>query len=138
LERENIANRLQVLNDNSKVFYVYLINYGKVMAFYTAKNKVSSLNSYMTPMQKIYKDQDCLNTCYGSSSCDKASCYHVLDAPDQDGSYGVNDNGIFFFTTEGAYVEWHGDYMVSDQALSLQNRPELVMMINDKTTNKSK
>jgi hypothetical protein len=134
LERENIAARLQVLNDNSKVFYVYLVNYGKVMAFYTAKGKVSSLNSYMTPMQRIVADQACLDNCWGSSSCDKSGCYFTVEAPDQDGSYGENDNGVFFFTTEGAYVEWHGDYLVSDFALSLSTPAELVINLKSNMT----
>lgn len=131
LERENIAMRLQVLNDNSKVFYVYLVNYGKVMAFYTAKTKVSSLNSYMTPMEKRTADPDCINYCRQHSDCDASSCFYSTEAPDQDGSYGMNDNGIFFFTTEGAYVEWKGDYMVSDQPLKLSQPPELVMNIEE-------
>ena len=38
-------------------------------------------------------------------------------------------NGIFFFTTEGAYVEWVGDYMMSDQPLKLTTQPELVREI---------
>ena len=31
-----------------------------------------------------------------------------------DGSYGENDNGIFFFTPDGKYVEWTGIYLYSD------------------------
>ena len=33
---------------------------------------------------------------------------------DVDGSYGENDTGIFFFTPDGKYVEWSGDYLYSD------------------------
>jgi hypothetical protein len=33
---------------------------------------------------------------------------------DVDGSYGENDNGIFFFTIDGKYVEWTGTYLYSD------------------------
>ena len=28
--------------------------------------------------------------------------------------YGENDNGIFFFTPDGKYVEWTGTYLYSD------------------------
>ena len=41
----------------------------------------------------------------------------------------LNTDGIFFFTTEGAYVEWKGDYMMSDQPLKLTTTPELVREI---------
>ena len=33
---------------------------------------------------------------------------------DVDGSYGSNDNGIFFFTPDGKYIEWTGTYLYSD------------------------
>jgi hypothetical protein len=56
-------------------------------------------------------------------------CY-VVNAPDLDGTYGENVEGIFFFTTEGAYVEWKGEYMMSDQPLKLSTPPELVRQIN--------
>lgn len=126
LERENIINRLIVLNDESKVFYVYLISYGKVMAFYTAKGKVSSLNSYLNSQLRIVADPGCLNYRYEGSG---TSCYQVIDTPDIDGSYGENADGVFFFTTEGAYVEWKGEYMASDFPLKLTTPPELVMNI---------
>ena len=122
LERENLIKRINLLNDNSKVFYVYLVNYGKVMAFYTAQGKVSSLNSYLTGKDKIVKNP------YG---CHEAGDnYFIMESPDLDGTYGSNTDGIFFFTTEGAYVEWKGDYMVSDFPLKLTTPPELVVNLN--------
>lgn len=121
-ERENVAKRAQLFNDPQKVTYIYLVSYGKVMAFYPVTGKVSSLRSYMSPTEKLidYKGRDC----NGSVS----TCYTV-DAPDIDGTYGENVDGIFFFTTEGAYVEWRGEYMVSDQPLKLTTQPELVREI---------
>ena len=89
------------------------------MAFYTVKGKVSSLNSYLTPLDKVLDDPH--------GSYDAGSV--VVSAPDIDGAYGENADGIFFFTTEGAYVEWQGDYMVSDQPLKLTTQPELVREI---------
>ena len=41
--------------------------------------------------------------------------------PDVDGSYGENDNGIFFFTTDGKYVEWGGTYFYSDIPVSVNS-----------------
>lgn len=132
-ERQNIARRAKLFDDENKISYIYLVNYGKVMAFYPVKGKVSSLNSYMTPEDKlVYADG---STCTrNESQGDYAAasswepCYTV-SAPDIDGAYGVNANGIFFFTTEEAYVEWQGDYMVSDQPLKLTTQPELVREI---------
>lgn len=122
LERKNIAKRAEIFNKSDKISYIYLVNYGKVMAFYTVKGKVSSLNSYMSPQEQLIDE--------GNRPCkwENNGCY-VIQAPDIDGSYGENANGIFFFTTEGAYVEWVGDYMMSDQPLKLATQPELVREI---------
>lgn len=123
-ERKNVAKRAELFNNEEKISYIYLVSYGKVMAFYTVQGKVSSLRSYMTPVDKLVRGDgsDCI---YNSS----AYCY-VIEAPDIDGTYGENVDGIFFFTTEGAYVEWVGEYMMSDQPLKLSTPPALVREIN--------
>ncbi len=123
-ERKNVARRAELFNNEDKISYIYLVSYGKVMAFYTVKGKVSSLRSYMTPTEKLIK--------YNGENCDgfttSGTCY-TISAPDIDGTYGENVEGIFFFTTEGAYVEWKGEYMMSDQPLKLSTPPELVREI---------
>lgn len=123
LERANVAKRAVLFSKSDKISYIYLVSYGKVMAFYTVKGKVSSLRSYMAPMQKIVRPN-------GNDNCSDISdnCM-VVDAPDIDGTYGENVEGVFFFTTEGAYVEWKGDYMMSDQPLRLATQPELIREI---------
>ena len=118
-ERKNIAARAILFDNENKITYIYLVNYGKVMAFFTVQGKVSSLNSYLTPLDKIIDDPN--------GSYDVGSL--VVSAPDIDGAYGENADGIFFFTTEGAYVEWKGDYMVSDQPLKLTQQVELIREI---------
>lgn len=127
-ERKNVAKRAEIFNNEDKISYIYLISYGKVMAFYTVQGKVSSLRSYMTPTQKIVTKYG--NECnYDQGVCTGTDNVQVVDAPDIDGTYGENVEGIFFFTTEGAYVEWKGEYMMSDQPLKLTTQPELVREI---------
>lgn len=65
------------------------------------------------------------NTCNRTVDGD---CY-IVEAPDIDGTYGENVSGIFFFTTDGAYVEWNGEYMMSDQPLQLTDKPALIREI---------
>ena len=124
-ERKNLVRRLEIFNSENKISYIYLINYGKVMAFYSVKGKVSSVNSYLTTSVQLVDryGNDCGATDYSSTY--NRDCYTV-DSPDLDGSYGENPEAIFFFTTEDAYVEWKGDYMMSDQPLKLTTQPELV------------
>lgn len=126
-ERAQLIKRLQLFNDPNKISYIYLLSYGKVMAFYTIKGKVSSINSILTDPTQL------INPYYGGESCDgkgSGDCQQV-PSPDLDGSYGANgpEGTIFFFTTGGVYVEWHGDYMMSDQPLQLSTPPEMVMAV---------
>lgn len=119
-ERKNLIERLKRFNTDSKVSYIYLVNYGKVMAFYTVKGKVSSVNSLLTqPSQPVWERRR-----HG----DGGSIAGVtIPSPDLDGSYGSNGDAIFFFTTDGAYVEWRGDYMLCDKPLKLSTPPTMVV-----------
>ena len=38
-----------------------------------------------------------------------------------DGSYGENDQGIFFFTPDGKYIEWTGAYLYSDIPFTVES-----------------
>jgi len=118
LERKNLVRRLERINKEDSISYIYLISFGKVIAYYPVSGKVSSLNSYLTAMERIEK----VYVGNGSQAV-------TLEAPDQDGSYGSNAEGVFFFTTEGAYVEWHGEYLWADQPLKITQPPELVQMV---------
>ncbi len=120
-ERLNLIERLTRFNTDSKVSYIYLVNYGKVMAFYTVKGKVSSVNSLLTTPDQLIKPKN-------------ISERHVMASPDLDGSYGSNGDAVFFFTTDGTYVEWSGDYMLCDKPLKLTTPPELTIDVTDQTT----
>lgn len=115
LERRNIRERLLRTNDPEKIGYVYLLNYGKVLGYYTIKGKVSSTQSQMTTDTLIqYACND------GLSGCQAVT----VPAPGDDGSYGANEDGVFFFTTEGAYVTTSLDYVYADAPLPF-DVPEL-------------
>lgn len=125
--REALIERTKLFDDQNKVSYIYLISYGKVMAFYSVKGQVVSLRSYLTPMENIVtsKGVPCSTINVRCSSGDG----YVVQTADVDGTYGDNVDGVFFFTTDGAYVEWRGDYMVSDQPLKLSTPAELIREI---------
>ncbi|MFH1423565.1 MAG: hypothetical protein ABIG29_01225 [Candidatus Nealsonbacteria bacterium] len=102
--RQAVIDRINRWSDPNKISYVYLLgDTGVVIAFYTAKGSIESKRSYLSPVQGQYGD-----------------------LPDVDGTYGDNKDAIFFFTTEGAYVEWPGLYLWSDQPLKLTTQPVLV------------
>lgn len=125
LEIENNYKRLEFLNKSDAIGYVYLMSHGKVVAFYTIQGKVSSLNSYATAMEQLvdYKGRPCTNGY--ENSCSPSGAF-IVEAPDIDGSYGQNADGIYFFTTEGSYVEWSGEYMYTSEPLKVSTPLELV------------
>ncbi len=118
LERRNIINRLELWNKDDKVSYIYLINYGKVMSFYTIKGKITSGSKRLTSNEK---KEEC-DTGEWTGDC-------VMESPSLDGTYGGSDDYIYFWTTEGNYVQWSSDYMLADQPLKLTQQPELVREI---------
>jgi len=127
LERENLSKRLTRFNQPSKISYIYLIDFGKVMAYYTIKGKVSSVNSKLTTGEQLVKAPY-----YDADGGPGGNLSLVVESPQLDGSYGTNGDAIFFFTTEDVYVEWSGRYMLCDEPLQLSTPPTLVMEIKEK------
>lgn len=91
-------------------YVVLFTESGSVVGRFVVDGKVSSLNSYLTPDSEAYEiggeTTDSSIYCNGTEENDWLA--------DVDGSYGTNDNGIFFFTPDGKYVEWTGVYLYSD------------------------
>lgn len=118
LERYNLIRRAYWVNgqrekamtvvcpvDKPMGYIVLFTDNGSVVGRFCVDGKVSSLNSFLTPDSEYY---EFIATGEG---------YHTYAnkwIADVDGSYGENDNGIFFFTVEGNYLEWTGTYLYSD------------------------
>lgn len=79
-------------------YIVLFTESGGVVGRYVVDGKVTSLNSYLTPDSTYYE----------------GGGYKTSWLADVDGSYGENDHGIFFFTSDGKYIEWTGTYLYSD------------------------
>lgn len=107
LERKNLKERLLRTNKANKIGYVYLMSFGKMYGYYVIKGKVSSNQSQMTASELIV------------DSCGTSVCTNVVTAPGDDGSYGENENGIFFFTTDGTLVVTNSEYNYADQPLNV-------------------
>ena len=87
-------------------YIVLMTEGGAVVGSFIVDGKVSSLNSFLTPDSEYYEQE------YGSNGYSYGDGNEWL--ADVDGSYGTNDNGIFFFTPDGKYIEWTGIYLYSD------------------------
>ena len=97
------ANTLPCSVEKPLGYIVLFTESGAIVNSFVVDGKVSSLNSYLTPDSEYYE------LVYGGTS------HYTNDwLADVDGSYGTNDNGIFFFTPDGKYIEWTGTYLYSD------------------------
>lgn len=115
LERYNLIRRAYWVNGKREkantlpcevekpLGYIVLFSGNTTVGSFVVDGKVSCLNSFLTPDSEYYE------TSYGGSSA-----YYNKWLADVDGSYGQNDEGIFFFTPDGKYIEWTGDYLYSD------------------------
>lgn len=115
LERYNLIKRAYWVNGQREkavnlpapvtlpLGYVVLFTENSVVAQFTVEGKVSSLLNYLTPISEEY------NATYSKWLADT------------DGTYGDNPSGIFFFTTDGKYVEWNGQYLYSDIAIFVED-----------------
>lgn len=111
LERYNLIRRAYWVNGQrekanalpcevEKPFgYIVLFTGNTVVGNFVVDGKVSSLNSFLTPDSSYYSS---------------GYTERINWLADCDGSYGENDSGIFFFTTDGKYIEWTGTYLYSD------------------------
>lgn len=104
------ANTLPCEIDKPLGYIVLFTDNGAVVGSFIVDGKVSSLNSYLSPDSECYE--------IGGESVDNNIYYKGTKEndwlADVDGSYGENDNGIFFFTPDGKYIEWTGTYLYSD------------------------
>lgn len=106
------ANALPCEVEKPLGYIVLFTDNGSVVGSFVVDGKVSSLNSFLTPDSEYYEKVS--NDVTG----DKASNKWLADV---DGSYGENDNGIFFFTTDGKYIEYTGKYLYSDIPFEVDN-----------------
>lgn len=97
------ANALPCSIEKPLGYIVLITESGAILGSFVVDGKVSSLNSYLTPDSEYYE------IATGSTVT-----YYNDWLADVDGSYGTNDNGIFFFTPDGKYIEWTGTYLYSD------------------------
>ena len=99
------ANSLPCEVEKPLGYIVLFTDNGGVIGSFIVDGKVSSLNSFLTPDSEYYE----------------YSNYRNKWLADVDGSYGKNDSGIFFFTTDGKYIEFTGTYLYSDIPFEVDN-----------------
>lgn len=123
LERYNLIRRAYWVNGHREkanallcsvekpLGYIVLFAGNTIVGRFVVDGKVSSLNSFLTPSS--------VDSPYGGGTPGYTTI--TTETADVDGSYGENDNGIFFFTPNGNYIEWTGEYLYSDIPFEVEN-----------------
>ena len=95
---------------------------GAVVGQFIVDGKVSSLGSYLFPAY-IDTTSDGLKgkINYEPETVRSEGSVFSVEVPGIDGSYGSNVSGIFFFTPDGKYLEWTGDFLYSDIPFTVNN-----------------
>lgn len=132
LERFNLIKRAYWVNGQRQkadavpcpvdrpIGYIVLFSEsGAILGTYTVDGKITSLNSYLSP------DSEHFEMVYNGTAC----LYNNEWLADVDGSYGVNVDGVFWFTVDGHYMEWSGKYLYSDIPFEVK---EPVLVIKEK------
>ena len=128
LERINIKKRLELWNNESKISYIYLIDFGRVVAFHTVKGKITSGNKRLTSNSATV-DGDGQEAGIGKNIWNDSGSF-TIERPELDGTYGTSGNYIFFWTTDGIYVQWSGNYLLMDEPMKVNIEPALTREIN--------
>lgn len=120
-EIDNIKKRLELTADPGLLGYVVLLNeMGQPVMYIGVKGKITSGGKRLTkPYDWVHKD------------CGQAYCDKEVDAPSDEGTYGHSGEYVYFWTTNGQYIQWNGKYLYSDQPFRLTKEP-LVLSIDDK------
>lgn len=112
------ANALVCSVEKPLGYIVLFSNSGAVVGNFVVDGKVSSLNSYLFP---AYLDTTsdgitgaAVNESNNMNTIRTDGSVFSTEIPGIDGTYGSNVSGIFFFTTDGKYIEWTGDFLYSD------------------------
>lgn len=122
LELKQITEKLLRFNDPNKISYAYRLNMlGEVIDYQVVQGKVSSNQSQMTTTTQVkcYKE-DIDDTCV------------TTDSPGDDGSFGLNEPGIFFFNTDGILIQWGltvTDYQLSDAPMQIDENNHLIYIV---------
>jgi hypothetical protein len=118
LEKSNLEEKRKREENPDAIGYLYVMSFGQIKGYYVTRGKISSNGSQATPEQDVHW------TCGGTTGyygCQPV----VVDGPQDDGSYGNGDPGIFFFLADGTKIVTNLDYIQSDRPIPAIDAPKL-------------
>jgi hypothetical protein len=102
-EQANIGDRLKLTSNPNLLGHIAIVNkVGQVVLYTTIKGKVTSGSKRLT------------NPTYCSTNG---------ECPSDEGTFGASNPYIFFWTTQGQYIQTSMDYIYSDKPLRVAEKP---------------
>lgn len=126
LELASQRKKLLRFNEASKVGWIHLFSNGVYIGKFSVLGKVSSCQSSMTSNTGVF---------IGDGTSGRPTGDNVpVDMPGDDISFGSNEDGVFWFTVEGIYMNWSGQYLYVDTELDVKLEPGMVQPANAQPT----
>jgi hypothetical protein len=125
-EIDNIKKRLELTSDPGLMGYIVLLNEsGQPIIYETVLGKVTSGSKRLT---KPYA--------YVTGTQSNFKKTMLVPAPSDEGTHGSSNPYIYYWTTDGKYRQWSGDYLYSDKPFRLRIKP-LVIGVTDEKVGKA-
>ena len=111
-EIENITRRLKLTSNPGQIGFILLMNeMGQPVMYSSVKGKITSGSKRLTSPEK--------HELVGGD-------YELATAPSDEGTYGSSDPYIYFWDTNGQYVQWNGKYLYSDKPIRVRIEPLVI------------
>jgi hypothetical protein len=112
-EIDNIKKRLELTSNPGLTGFVLLMNEAGQPILYTGvTGKITSGSKRLTSPER-------LQSCDGGT--DIRDC--VMGATSDEGTYGSSGEYVYFWTTDGQYIQWNGKYLYSDKPFRTRIEP---------------
>jgi hypothetical protein len=113
-EIDNIKRRLELTSNPGAIGFVLLMNEaGQPIMYTSVKGKITSGSKRLTEPDR-------------SGSWGAGSNNVVRAAPSDEGTYGSSDAYVYFWTTEGQYIQWNGRFLYSDKPFRVKIEPIII------------
>lgn len=121
-EIDNIKRRIELTSKPGAIGFIVLMNEaGQPIVYEGVHGKVTSGSKRLTQPSGI-KYQGNGNGGYNMA---------VVPTPSDEGTWGSSNEYIFYWNQDGAYRQWNGKYMYSDQPFRLRIQPLVIADAKD-------
>ena len=114
-EIDNIQRRLKLTSNPGQIGFVMLINQaGQPIMYTSVKGKITSGGKRLT-VPKTY-----------GHDCYQGSCADTAQGATDEGTYGSAGDYVYFWTVDGQYIQWAGNYLYSDKPFRTNVQPLVI------------